>query len=88
MIEYKIPSTSKRIDFVIAGRDQEDKKNFIIIKLKQWESAEASTKEDIVKTYINGSVRETTHPSYQAWSYRQFMYDMNEIVYKSEMKGR
>jgi len=87
LIEYNIPSTSKRIDFVIAGRDQEDKKNFIIIELKQWESAEASTKEDIVKTYINGSIRETTHPSYQAWSYRQFIYDMNENVYKSEMKG-
>ncbi|MCM3749232.1 DUF2075 domain-containing protein [Paenibacillus pasadenensis] len=87
LIEYTIPSTSKRIDFVVAGHDQDSKKNFIIVELKQWETAEASAKEDIVRTFINGAPRETTHPSYQAWSYRQFMYDLNENVYTNEIKG-
>ncbi|OXM13912.1 DUF2075 domain-containing protein [Paenibacillus herberti] len=87
LIEYNIPSTSKRIDFVIAGHDQENEKNFIIVELKQWDTAEASPKEDLVRTVINGAVRETTHPSYQAWSYRQFMYDMNENVYSKGIKG-
>ena len=87
MIEYNIPSTSKRIDFIIAGKDEQDKDHFIIVELKQWESARATDKEDVVITVLGGSTRETTHPSYQAWSYRQFMYDMNEAVYTRGVEG-
>ncbi|MBD2871888.1 DUF2075 domain-containing protein [Paenibacillus arenilitoris] len=85
MIEYNIPATSKRIDFVIAGQDDEQNRNFIIVELKQWEDAWSTEKEDIVKTSINGAVRETTHPSYQAWSYRQFIVDMNAAVYSQDV---
>ncbi|BBH22493.1 ATPase AAA [Paenibacillus baekrokdamisoli] len=81
MIEYNIPSTSKRIDFIVAGQDENQNRNFIIVELKQWEEAFSTEKEDIVRTSINGAVRETTHPSYQAWSYRQFIVDMNKAVY-------
>jgi DUF2075 family protein len=85
MIEYNIPSTSKRIDFIIAGVDGEQNKNLIIVELKQWEEAWSTDKEDIVKTSLGGSVRETTHPSYQAWSYRQFIVDMNTAVYNKDV---
>ncbi|CAM4410819.1 DUF2075 domain-containing protein [Paenibacillus alkaliterrae] len=85
MIEYNIPATSKRIDFVIAGQDEQQNKNFIIVELKQWEEAWTTDKEDIVKTSINGAIRETTHPSYQAWSYRQFIVDMNSAVYDTDV---
>ncbi|WP_206669832.1 DUF2075 domain-containing protein [Paenibacillus luteus] len=85
MIEYNIPSTSKRVDFIIAGKDEMQHKNFIIVELKQWEEAWSTDKEDIVKTSINGGIRETTHPSYQAWSYRQFILDMNSAVYDKEV---
>ncbi|AJY74287.1 DUF2075 domain-containing protein [Paenibacillus beijingensis] len=87
MIEYNIPSTSKRIDFVIAGKDDNQDDHFIIVELKQWQEALATDKEDVVLSSINGSLRETTHPSYQAWSYRQFMYDMNAAVYSRGVKG-
>src|SRR5690606_30915704 len=52
MIEYNIPATSKRIDFVIAGQDDKQNRNFIIVELKQWEEAWSTDKEDIVKTSI------------------------------------
>lgn len=87
MIEYNIPSTSKRVDFIIAGKDAQSNDNFIIVELKQWEEAWTTDKEDIVRTSFGGSKVETTHPSYQAWSYRQFMYDMNEAVYSKGVKG-
>ncbi|TYP69631.1 DUF2075 domain-containing protein [Paenibacillus methanolicus] len=87
MIEYNIPSTSKRVDFIIAGKDAQSNDNFIIVELKQWEEAWTTDKEDIVRTSLGGSKVETTHPSYQAWSYRQFMYDMNEAVYTKGVKG-
>ncbi|WP_206109337.1 DUF2075 domain-containing protein [Paenibacillus sp. HB172176] len=88
MIEFNIPATGKRVDFIISGEDEKANRNFIIVELKQWEEAWSTEKEDIVKTRLNGTVRETTHPSYQAWSYRQYMVDMNAGVYEQNIQAR
>lgn len=81
LVEYNIPATSKRIDFIITGHDNEDKSNFIIVELKQWAQAEATDKEYIVRTFLGGGFRETTHPCYQAYSYKKYLNDMNSAVY-------
>lgn len=39
-IEYNIPQTSKRVDFLISGYDKDEKGNVVIVELKQWENAE------------------------------------------------
>ena len=86
-IEFNIPYTSKRVDFIISGRDENDNGAAVIIELKQWEKVEkVEGKDGIVKTYIGGSNRETTHPSYQAWSYASVISDFNEIVQKENIK--
>lgn len=79
-IEFRIPYTSKRVDFLISGRG--DKKNsVIIVELKQWDYVEkVEGKEAIVKTVINRGLHELTHPSYQAWSYAMLIQDYNEAV--------
>lgn len=82
LVEYNIPTTSRRIDFVITGHDEEDRSNFVIVELKQWETAEATDKDGIVETFLGYNVRETVHPSYQAQSYRRFFEDMHESVYR------
>lgn len=87
LIEYNIPATSKRIDFVIAGRDDSNTSNFVIIELKQWETAEATNKEGLVKTFINNGIRETTHPAYQAYSYKKYLRDMNSAVYLGDIRA-
>lgn len=87
MIEYNIPSTSKRIDFVVTGHDENGTSNFLIVELKQWESAEATEKEGLVRTVINNGVRETTHPSYQAYSYKKYLRDMNSAVYLGNIRA-
>ena len=82
-IEFKIPHTSKRVDFLISGSDQDAKQSIVIVELKQWETVEKiEGKEAIVKTVINRGVRETTHPSYQAWSYAALIKDYNENAQK------
>lgn len=82
-IEFMIPSTSKRIDFIISGLDDEKRESVIVIELKQWEKADkVEGKEDIVKTYIGKGIREVAHPSYQAWSYVSLLRDFNETVQK------
>ena len=40
-IEYNIPQTSKRVDFIISGYDENREPNVIIIELKQWSEAQA-----------------------------------------------
>ncbi len=45
MIEYQIPQTSKRIDFILTGKDESDTDHALIIELKQWEKAQITEKE-------------------------------------------
>jgi uncharacterized protein len=79
-IEYKIPQSSKRIDFVVTGLNENGSPVAIVIELKQWTDVEITSKDAIVRTWLGGSEREVPHPSYQAWSYAQFMTDFNEYV--------
>lgn len=84
-IEFKIPYTSKRVDFLISGKKR-DKNSVVIVELKQWKSLEVIRgKEAIVKTFINSGLIETTHPSYQAWSYASLIADYNENAQTEEI---
>lgn len=85
LLEYNIPATSKRIDFLIAGEDAAGSKNFIIVELKQWESAEATDMDNLVRTYVGKGIREVTHPAYQAFSYKQFLQDMNTATSEHDL---
>lgn len=82
-IEFKIPLTSRRIDFLISGYDEDENANVAIVELKQWGGDSTETVEDkdgIVKTFLGGGIRETTHPSYQAVSYAQLLRDFNTSI--------
>jgi len=85
-IEFNIPNTSKRVDFLIAGNDG-IQDHVVIVELKQWESVEKiATRDGIVKTFVGKANRETTHPSYQAWSYAALIEDFNENVQQQEIQ--
>jgi DUF2075 family protein len=79
-IEFQIPLTSKRIDFIITGLNEDKKEQVIIIELKQWSSAQLTEKDAIVKTHFQYGITETAHPSYQAWSYAALLEDYNQTV--------
>lgn len=84
LIEYNLPSTSLRVDFIISGHDETGKASFIIIELKQWKDAQNTNKDGIVTTKYHG---ECTHPSYQAYSYKLFLKDFNQNVYDSSIQA-
>ncbi len=88
-IEYMIPQTSKRIDFIITGLDQEKQKNAVVVELKQWEKVQAIEETDmdgvVVETYVGGGQREVSHPSYQVWSYVTFLEDYNSGIQDGEI---
>ena len=81
-IEYQIPRTSKRVDFMIAGNDDDGRSNVVIVELKQWDQAEKV--DDImlhsVRAYTGGANRIVNHPSYQAYAYATFIKNSSEQV--------
>ncbi|MCR5835267.1 MAG: DUF2075 domain-containing protein [Lachnospiraceae bacterium] len=80
-IEYNIPQTSKRVDFIISGYDEKKEPNVVIIELKQWDKVDTVEGQDaLVETFTGGAIRKVVHPSYQAWSYASMIYDYNENV--------
>ena len=78
-IEYHLPQTSRRVDLIITGKNGE-KENAIIVELKQWKQASVTNKDGIVKTRFEHGESETSHPSYQAWSYAAFLKSFNATV--------
>lgn len=70
-IEYEIPKTSKRVDFMILGQDDKGHSNIVVIELKQWSEAEkvGDVMVHSVRTYTGGGERVVNHPSYQAYAY-------------------
>ena len=79
-IEYHIPATSKRIDFILTGMDSNRKDSAVLIELKQWQHASLTAKDAIVTTRFRAGEVEALHPSYQAWSYKKILEDFNQTV--------
>ncbi len=80
-VEYHIPQSAKRIDVTLTGYADDGTKSAVIVELKQWQHAKATTKDAIVITFLAKAEREVVHPSYQAWSYASLLEGFNEAVY-------
>ncbi|RIL06160.1 MAG: AAA family ATPase [Proteobacteria bacterium] len=85
-IEYTIPQSAKRIDFLLTGKNAQDQDTVVIIELKQWQQVKPTVKDAIVRTALGGAEVETTHPSYQAWTYAALLEDYNETVQKEKVR--
>ena len=81
-IEYNIPLTSKRVDFIICGADANNNDNVVVVELKQWQKAEvvADDMHYCVKTFVGRNNRIVCHPSYQAYSYACFIRNYSQKV--------
>ena len=84
-IEYGIPQTSKRIDFILSGANDDQVEQLVIIELKQWESARKTDRDGVVCTRFAHGEKEASHPSYQAWSYASLLTSFNEAVYNADI---
>ena len=81
-IEYQIPLTSKRVDFLLAGKDDQENENVVVIELKQWEDSGITSRPDVVTAFTGGCNRSVCHPSYQAYSYAKIIENFSEDVYR------
>lgn len=81
-IEYNIPPTGCRIDFMMSGF-KTNASNVIIVELKQWDKCtEVDDMDGVYKvnTYTGGGLRDVNHPSYQAMTYANLIRDYNESI--------
>ncbi|MFA6755470.1 MAG: DUF2075 domain-containing protein [Bacilli bacterium] len=87
-IEYQIPQTSKRVDFIITGADKNNIDNVVIVELKQWQKATKidDIQEHSVMTQVGGGLRSEAHPSYQAYSYAMLIKGYSQVVNDFDMK--
>lgn len=84
-LEYNIPTTDNRVDFIITGKDDGDRNNVVLIELKQWQHVKKTSKDGIVETKYNDGLKETLHPSYQVFSYAYLLYSNIEPVQKKNV---
>ena len=74
-IEYNIPQTSKRVDFMIMGNNGKED-HVVIVELKQW--AKVEKVDDSCDHSIMSDLKAhepVAHPSYQAYSYKCLILD-------------
>jgi DUF2075 family protein len=84
-VEYRLNGRRFRLDFVISGLNAQNQESVVIIELKQWTVIMFSDLDEHVKTALGGGIRDVTHPSYQAWSYKTQLEQYNEYVYENEV---
>lgn len=79
-LEYNIPVTNNRVDFIITGQDADGKPQVVMVELKQWQHVQATEMDGVVATKYEDGVKETAHPSYQVASYASLLYGFKEAV--------
>jgi len=82
LIEYQLPGSSMRLDFMITGKDKFLNKNAVIVELKQWDKVEESNTERQVYTYTGGALREVNHPAVQVSNYKRYLEDYHSAFHK------
>jgi DUF2075 family protein len=84
VVEYELPSSSRRLDFMICGRDGSSHDRAVIVELKQWSECEAAEAEGLVSTWVGGKNREVPHPSVQVGQYQQYLADTHSAFYEGD----
>ena len=85
LVEFMIPQSSFRVDFIITGVNAREEEQVIIVEIKRWANAKLTNKDGVVKTVFRGGLAETSHPSYQAWSYAAFLSSYNETIHTDDI---
>ncbi len=75
ILELQLPLTSKRLDCLLTGRNEDSQPNAVIVELKQWEKCHAASGQNEVATFIGGKLRDLLHPSAQVGQYKMYMED-------------
>lgn len=85
-LEYNIPITNNRIDFIVTGIDENNTSQVIVIELKQWSYAIKTEMDGIVRTHYEDGDKDVSHPSYQAFTYCMLLQDYKKAVQEHQVR--
>ena len=83
LLEYQLPLSSKRIDCILCGRDDNEADEAVVVELKQWERCEPAEADKLVRSWVAGRNRELLHPSVQVGQYRQYLEDSHSAFHET-----
>lgn len=75
LLEYQLPMSSKRLDCLITGRDDDAADNAVIVELKQWGKCSEADGVNEVATWVGGGEKEVLHPCAQVRQYKMYLED-------------
>ena len=81
ILEYQLGNTSRRLDALLTGHD-DDAENAVIVELKQWGETATSNADGCVETFVGGRLRPVPHPSIQVGQYQQWLIDNHTAFYE------
>jgi len=84
LLEFQLPSTSKRIDCLLCGYSKDGIPSVVAIELKQWERCDDASGDNEVSTFIRGKIRDVLHPSVQVTRYAMYLRDNHEACYADQ----
>ena len=84
LLEYQLPLTSRRLDFIVTGKGQSNADHAVIVELKQWEKCGPADGENEVATFVGGATREVLHPSAQVGRYRMYLSDTHTAFHEGD----
>ncbi len=82
LLEYQLPLSSRRIDCMVCGRDDDNNDQAVIVELKQWERCEPAEPAKLVRSWVGGRQRDMLHPSVQVGQYRQYLEDTHTAFHE------
>lgn len=82
LLEYQLPLSSKRLDCMVCGRDDDDADNAVILELKQWDRCEEADADKLVTSWVGGGKRDLLHPSVQVGQYAQYLADTHTAFHE------
>jgi uncharacterized protein len=83
ILEYELPLSSKRLDCMVLGRDDDGRDQAVIVELKQWEKCSKGFGDKVV-TFVGGARRDVLHPSVQVMQYRTYLQDAHTAFYEGD----
>jgi hypothetical protein len=82
LLEYQLPLSSKRLDCMVCGRNNDGLDNAVIVELKQWGKCEEAVGDNELSTLLGHGHRDVLHPSAQVSYYRQYLQDTHTAFYE------
>lgn len=86
ILKYQLPATSRRLDCMVTGRDDEGREHVVIIEMKDWQECCLAEGGCELIDERNGLPIEILHPSVQSMQYRAYLQGSNRVFQDDQLK--